>query len=414
MCGPGGSGLSRASGWRTATRLVVTLDSGLETSTELRILAHAQVPSEGEWTIPGLRPLDAIWTGGTTTVFLDEFHVLKECREKAGRLVFPSSPDSGPVDRLEFESGSPRSVAELVFHGPRADTSCAVRGRLFVAGSPARLECELNWAVHDGIDARARNRSEPGVASRPGRDPGHGRSGGLASVGVALGQHAGCTWRFPSATMTPKELVVIVRASSTASGGRGPLQLPRVRPVGARMIDEAWVAWVDQGTMIQPTLARGLAWIDPREVPGLVALAPAGSDLREALAWRWIAEQRRRPRGSGTNRAGARRLDSPRMRGSTPPAAVSCSTAVFLVYAGAGSLDSVPLWIGQADGLLEPWRFTRPCRRAARDRADRRARPLPARFPQGRVWLAASSSRYPIRPKKPFNFMRNTRGISMA
>ena len=80
-----------------ATRLVVTLDSGLETSTELRILAHAQVPSEGEWTIPGLRPLDAIWTGGTTTVFLDEFHVMKECREKAGRLVFPSSP--------EFRSG---------------------------------------------------------------------------------------------------------------------------------------------------------------------------------------------------------------------------------------------------------------------------------------------------------------------
>ena len=43
--------------------------------------------------------------------------------------------------------------------------------------------------------------------------------------------------------------------------------------------------------MIQPTLARGLAWIDPREVPGLVAPHTVGSDLREALAWRWVAEQ---------------------------------------------------------------------------------------------------------------------------
>ena len=65
-------------------------------------------------------------------------------------MSFRRRPDSGPVDRLEFESASPRSVAELVFRRPRADTSCEVRGRLFVAGSPARLECELNWAVHDG------------------------------------------------------------------------------------------------------------------------------------------------------------------------------------------------------------------------------------------------------------------------
>ncbi len=57
------------------------------------------------------------------------------------------------------------------------------------------------------------------------------------------------------------------------------------------MIDEAWIAWADQGTMIQPTRARGLAWIDPREVPGLAGPTAAGSDGREALAWRWIAKQ---------------------------------------------------------------------------------------------------------------------------
>ena len=338
------------------TRLAVTVDGGTETSTDLRILAHAQVPSEGEWTIPGLRPLDAEWTGGTTTVFLDKFHVVKECREKTGRRVFPSSPDSGPVDRLEFESASPRSVAALVFHRPRADTSCAVLGRLYVAGAPARFECELTWAVHDGsmpelaIDLSPawlpekvviRGMDDP-VAWHPSVLP-----SGSTRVHVAL----------PVTTMTTKELVVTVEASSTASGGRGPMQLPRVRPVGARMSDEAWVAWVDQGTMIQPRTARGLAWIDPNEVPGLLVRRAGGSDLREALAWRWIAEK-----------ADAR-VDRERIE-QEPGASIRLDARIdptgrrlvldgrFSVYAGAGPLAAVPLWNSQSDGLLEPWRYT--------------------------------------------------------
>jgi hypothetical protein len=339
-----------------ATRLAVTVDSGLETSTELRILAHTQVPAEGEWKIPGLRPLDAIWTGGTTTVFLDKFHVMKECREKAGRLVFPSSPDSGQVERLEFESGSPRSVAELVFHRPRADTSCAVRGRLFVAGSPARLECELSWAIHDGSMPELAIDLSPAwlpekVVIRGMDDPVAWHptllSSGSTRIHVAL----------PVTTISSKELVVIVGANSTISGERGPLQLPRVRPVGARMSDEAWVACVDPGTMIQPTVARGLAWIDPSEVPGLVAPRPGGPDLREALAWRWIAEE------------AEARVDRERIE-QEPGASIRLHARIdptgrrliidgrILVYAGAGPLGAVPLWISQSEGLLEPWRYT--------------------------------------------------------
>ena len=284
-------------------------------------------------------------------MFLDEFHVMKECREKAGRLVFPSSPDSGPVDRLEFESGSPRSVAELVFRRPRADTSCAVRGRLFVAGSPARLECELNWAVHDGSMPELEIDLSPAwlpdrVVIRGMDDPVAWHPSVLPSGSTRL--HVA----LPVTTITPKELVVIVGASSTASGGRGPLQLPRVRPVGARMIDEAWVAWVDQGTMIQPTLARGLAWIDPGEVPGLLAPRPGGSDLREALAWRWIADE-----------ADAR-VDRERIE-QEPGASIRLHARIdptgrrlvldgrILVYAGAGPLD-----VGSA--------LDRPVRRIAR------------------------------------------------
>ena len=337
-------------------RLVVTLDSGLETLTEMRILAHAQVPVEGEWTIPGLLPLDAIWTGGTTTVYLDEFHVLKECREKAGRLVFPRSPDSGPVDRLEFKSGPPRSVAELVFRRPRTDTSCTVHGRLFVAGSPARVECELNWTFHAGTIPELEIDLSPGwlpdrVVVRGIDNPVTWHPSPLPPGGTRL--HVA----LPVSTITPKELAVVVGASSTASGNRGPLKLPRVRPVGARMIDEAWVAWVDHGTMIQPTLARGLAWIDPREVPGLVAPHTVGSDLREAVAWLWVADQaealverERIEQDQGASIRVHARID--------PTGRRLVLDGRILVYAGARSLDSVPLWIGQSDGSLEPWHFS--------------------------------------------------------
>ena len=82
----------------------------------------------------------------------------------------------------------------------------------------------------------------------------------------------------------------MVNATSTSSGARGPLELPRARPLGARIVDEAWLAWSDQATMVRPVAARGLAWIDPRQVPGLLAAGERSSSLRESLAWRWTAE----------------------------------------------------------------------------------------------------------------------------
>ena len=59
----------------------------------VRFLAHDPVPSEGPWRIPAMRPVDATWTRGRTTVILDELHVVRECREEAGRIVAPSRGD---------------------------------------------------------------------------------------------------------------------------------------------------------------------------------------------------------------------------------------------------------------------------------------------------------------------------------
>ena len=339
----------------TSSRLYVNLDGGLESSIALGLRAHAQVPSEGNWMIPGLRAKNAVWTGGTTTVYLDEFHVLKECREISGRRTFPSSRETVSVDRLDFESGSSRSVAQLVFRKPRADASCEVRGRLFLAGSLARLECDLNWSLHDGSMADLEIDLSPAwlpekvaieglddpVAWHPSVLP-----SGITRLHLSL----------PEAIHTQKQVVIKVGANSSASSDRGPLQLPRVRPVASRIVDEAWVARVDPGTMIQPTKARGLAWIDPAQVPGLLAASATASDLREALAWRWIAS------------AAEARVDRERIE-LEPGATVRIHARIdptlgrlildgqLLLYAGAGPIDSVPLWINQAGGLRRSWRF---------------------------------------------------------
>jgi len=338
-----------------ATRLGVTLDGDLKSSTALRLLAHARVPSEGPWTIPALRPLNATWTGGSTTVILDEFHVLQECREKAGRRIFAGPGDSGAVNRLVFESESPRSAAELVFRKPRAESSCEVRGQLFVGGSPCRLECQLNWRFQHGSMSELEIDLSPGwlpdrVLIRGVEDPVAWHPSvlpsGITRLHVAL----------PATTLTQNELVVEVGAVSTVAGNRGPLELPRVRPAGARLVDEAWLAWVDKNTMIQPTVARGLAWIDPVEVPGLLTPRAAGSDLREALAWRWTADR-------ALARVDRQRIEQESSAAVRVHAQVDLTARLLtldgslVVSAGALPLDSIPIWVNQPNLSLESWSF---------------------------------------------------------
>ncbi len=137
---------------------------------------------------------------------------------------------------------------------------------------------------------------------------------------------------------------------------RGPLQLPRVRPVDTRIADEAWLAWVDQGTIIQPRQARGLVWIDPGGLAGFTSAPGPGSNLREALAWRWIAE------------LGTAQLDRERIE-QEPGATIRATARVdpagrrlmvdgsLVVDAGALSLDSIPIWIGQPASAIAGWRF---------------------------------------------------------
>ena len=333
---------------------VIDLDPGLASVTDLQITAHAQVPSEGEWKVPGFSLPSAVWTGGTVSLFLDEFHILTECRERTGRRVFAAATDSAIVDRLDFDAASPRSVADLLFRRPKPDTSCEVRGWLSITGAAARLECELKWSVQANSDSELEVDLGPGwiaqsVAIKGKTDPVLWHTSTLASRATRL--HVA----LPSGTRFPEEVVLIVGAKSADSREIGPLPLPRVRPVSAAILDEAWIAWVDDSTMIQPTASRGLAWIDPGEVPGLLTARLPTGELHEALAWRWIADRaeasvdrvrvEQEPGASVEMRA---TVDSARQRLRLD--------GRMAIHAGAVGLDVIPIWISESS-LGETWRF---------------------------------------------------------
>ncbi len=329
-------------------RVIVTLGGELESATEVRFLAHARVPGEGPWPIPAMRPVNATWTGGATTVIIGPRHVVAECTERGGSRLFGPGSETGQMNRLVFQAVSPRSVAELVFRKPAIESSCFVRGHLFVSGSPCRLECQLDWTGLAALTPELEIELSPAwtterVLMRGLSEPLSWHASLLPSGSTRL------RVAIPATAPLLSEISLIVSASSTGAGARGPLELPRVRPVGTRIVDDAWVAWADQATMIRPTEAVGLVWIDPGQVPGLLPARAGSSNLREALGWRWIAET-----ASG-------RVDREPIE-QAPGASIVMNAVVdaakqhlsldgrLSIVAGADALEAIPIWIERPAG----------------------------------------------------------------
>ena len=108
--------------------------------------------------MPAARPVNAVWTGGTTTVHVGPSRVIEAIHPRAGRRI--AAPGHGLADehRLDFTADRPAAVAELVFHKPRADVSAEVRGLLVVGNTSPRLSCRLAWIVPQGATPRPRGR----------------------------------------------------------------------------------------------------------------------------------------------------------------------------------------------------------------------------------------------------------------
>ncbi|MDR3636567.1 MAG: hypothetical protein P4L84_22385 [Isosphaeraceae bacterium] len=271
------------------TRVTIGLKDGLTGPTALTIRALTRAPSEGTWAIPAARPLGALWTGGITTVRLDATRVLANCREVDGRRVLARPGEAVDGRLLAFEASAPRSVADLVFRKPWVDASVDVRGQLTLGNTEPRLQCRLAWKVYRGrllgLDVDLPPAWVPDEVRVEGSDdPVAWHPETLPDGGVRV--HA-----VPSSVQLARPSVVLnVSAVARIAGGRGPLSLPRVRPVGARVSDELWVARVGPGLTLRPSSARGLAWVDPKVVAPAAAEKGAATELSDGLAWRWIAD----------------------------------------------------------------------------------------------------------------------------
>jgi hypothetical protein len=350
----------------TGTRVVVTIAEGVR-STTLHFVAHARVPSEGAWRIPALRPLDATWTGGRTTVIVDPLRAVSECRERAGRLVPPGRGNAAAANRLAFEAEAPRSVAELVFIRPRPEVACTVRGQLDMGRTPARLDCHLDYSVSRGSVSQLEIELSPAwlpdqVRIQRLADPLAWHSSTLPSGATQL------RVMLPASVLAQGKWTLIIGATTSASAARGPLELPRVRPIRGAVVDETWVAWGDEAAMIQPVRARGLAWLDPTEISG-PAPAPPSPGLRQILAWRWTAADaearvererlEREPRASIRARA----------RIGHDGREISIE-GTLLVGSGASGLEVLPVWVDAPGDLLASWRFS------GEDGGELRLRPI--------------------------------------
>ncbi len=210
----GGFRLDSSSGTQ---RVIVTLGGELKPSTEIRFLANASVPGEGRWAIPAIKPLNATWTGGTTTVLFDRRRVVSGCTERAGRRVAGQGDETDAARRLVFQAVAPRSVAELVFRGPDTESSCFIRGHLFVSGSPVRLECQLDLTAEESLPPELEVELTPGWVTERVLERG---------VDSAVSWHAsrldsGSTRvqvAIPSSALVRKEVSLVLFASSSAAG----------------------------------------------------------------------------------------------------------------------------------------------------------------------------------------------------
>ncbi|MHB1561043.1 MAG: hypothetical protein ACYC61_26620, partial [Isosphaeraceae bacterium] len=364
-------------------RVTVTLAAGVRTAS-LKFLAHARVPSEGRWSVPSLHPVDATWTGGRTTVVLDDLRAVRECHQRAGRLVPSAAGEADGDNRLTFEEEAPRSVAELAFIRPGVQVACMVLGQLVLgSGGPPRLDCRVEWVLQRGAISQMEVDLSPAWLPDQVRIPGLDDPLAWHSSALATGETR-LRVMLPASALERGRGTLSIGATSTVAAGRGRLELPRVRPRGAAIVDEAWLAWVDDGTTIQPTSARGLAWIDTRDVPGLAAMTPPVPGLREAIAWRWTGDRAEalvdRERIDQDARASIRTRARLSADGRT-----LVLLGTILIGSGAAPLEALPIWVDGPGDALASWHFS------AEDGSELRPRPIGA-ADRARLSLPAGSS----------------------
>jgi hypothetical protein len=337
----------------------VTLDGQSRRPAAVGFHARARVPIEGAWSVPAIAPVDAVWTGGITTLIRDPLHIIRECRERAGvRMPARAPAGAGPgtgAEALVFEARSPESVAELVFRQPRAERNCHVRGMLRLdAQAPPEFECRLGGPGAIGLSGEVQLELPPtwvpervalGGPDEPLSWHATVQPGGSTRLRVLI----------PGSEKAQDSRTLIVVARTIAGGGGGTVVLPRVKPLGFMVPDETWVARVDPALALNPVRAAGLAWLDRVPAESLAGMRQ-GSGLKTALAWRWID-------ASGSAVVECEPLDrGPRAEIRTRAILTADGQGLLLegeilVQPGAGGLARLPVSLGGETRDLARWTF---------------------------------------------------------
>jgi len=373
--------------------------SDAELTTTLTVRAAARVPIEGRWAVPAARPLNAVWTGGRTTVLLDPSREVAGVRGlDAARVAGPAGESPGGR-RFDFEGARPGPAAAFDFVKPPADVSATVAGRLDLGGDAPKLDARVVYRVDRGrphsldLDLpKAWSADRVEFENAGGPTPWHPVAGPGGGTRLCVTP--------PPGDGSGRPLVLLVAATAPASGGRGPLDLPRVRPAGVRLADETWTAHCPAGERLRPTRARGLAWTAsaPERAAGVEAGAGAGAGAGSggespSLSWRWTD-----PGGEATvvrERSEGEARGRVELTAAVLPGRLRVTARVF--RAAEVGADR-PVVVGLSEPVDDPagWRFTVPSTGEAAvarplDEPARAAEGLTGRGPAWRVEVPASA-----------------------
>lgn len=267
--------------------MTIHLRPELRGTTSITLRGLSGVRTEGPWTVPAAWPIDAEWLGGNVAVRLDRSHTLASCLLLQGRRlpVAVGKVAERPVLLLEPVRSGP--VAELVFSGDGSLRNAQVQGAIRYARAGSTLLAEMRWTFPRGRPGELAFDLTSGWSIEaltvndvpvPWRRETLG--GGLARV------------RMTTPTVDGETIALLVRVRAVGpTAAEESQELPRVRPVGVPA-DEFWIATADDGRLVVPKSAEGLAWLDPHQAssPGLRALIDPAV-LAQALAWRWTSER---------------------------------------------------------------------------------------------------------------------------
>jgi hypothetical protein len=273
--------------------LTIRLSDAVAGPTSITIRGSAPVPEDGPWNVPAAHPTEGIWTGGQTSVRIGPTRTLELYRERAGRRVAPGPGEVDDEERggrlLVFDSAVPRSVATLVLKRPSADLSAEVAGQVILGEGRPKLEAFLTWHIHRGRPAAFIAHVPPGWELDRVSIPGHpdatwtseSHTGGGTDVHLPT----------PSSLESGSTQSALVFAVAANADHSERVRMPRVRPIGSRVVDELWCVKSSPNYEVAPSAERGLAWTDPSALRAdTVRQFAEGEGLRDAIAWRWIED----------------------------------------------------------------------------------------------------------------------------